>query len=226
MSKKILNTYARRTVDQINSTLDLLQNNSLCIFYNDVSPVDDTQIYCRITWRNHVPGRVNSGDSFNKLAQYRHILDTNSYHCLLFDGSLVRVNFEFYNNLLITQNLLWWPTPYDYGDIVLEGFTPVEVIDDFYGDNKWYEKIKMRSPIRIDFDSTNNTENHPHSHMHIEHAETRINTVSPICFNRFIDFIFRNFYPEISFPLSKYDFIYYNIPDLEIIDYINSKVTI
>lgn len=114
MSKKVFNPSAQKTVNQINSTLDTLQKKALCISYNVVPPVMDTQHRCQITWNSHVSERANSGKSFIKLAQYRHILANNSYHCLLFDGSLIRVNFEFEDDLLLKQNLLWWPAPYDY----------------------------------------------------------------------------------------------------------------
>lgn len=226
MSKKVLNPSAQRTVIQINSTLDTLLEKSLCISYNAVPPVIDTQHRCQITWNGHVPERANSGTSFIKLTQYRHILETNSYHCLLFDGSLIRVNFEFEDDFLLTQNLLWWPAPYDYGNMLQDGFSPVEILEDFYGDQNWHQNIRMRSPIRIDFDSTNNKREHPHSHMHIENEETRIDTISPICFNRFIDFIFRNFYPQFKLSFSQFDFINYKTPDLETIDYLFSQVTI
>lgn len=226
MSKKIGNLYAQRTETQINSTLNTLMQKRLCITYNPVRLVMDQQYRCQITWNGHVSGRANSGDSFMKLIQYHHILKTNSYHCLLFDGSLIRVNFVFENELLLTQNLLWWPAPYDYRNLLQDGFAPIDLLEDFYGDQEWHQNIRMRSPVRIDFDCNNNKRDHPHSHLHIQHEETRIYTGSPICFNRFIDFIFRNFYPEFTFSFSQYDFINYKLPDLETIDYLFSKVTI
>lgn len=226
MSKKVFNPSAKKTVIQINSTLGTLQEKSLCVTYNPVHLVMDTQHCCQITWNKHVPGRANSGKSFTTLTQYHHIIETNSYHCLLFDGSLIRVNFEFEDDLLLKQNLLWWPAPYDYGNILQGVFPPIDILKDFYGDQEWHKNIRMRSPIRIDFDSTNNQKDHPHSHMHIENEETRINAVSPICFNRFIDFIFRNFYPQFTLPFSQFDFIKYKIPDLETMDYLFSQITI
>lgn len=226
MSKKVWNPSAQKTVIQINSTLDILQTKALCISYNSVPPITDTQHRCQITWNSHISERANSGRSFVKISQYRHILETNSYHCLLFDGSLIRANFEFEDDFLLAQNLLWWPAPYDYEDILQEGFSPVEVLDDFYGDKEWHQNIKMRSPVRIDFDSSNNKKDHPHSHLHIENEETRINTICPICFNRFVDFIFRNFYPQFVLPFSKFDFIDYKIPDLQSIDYVSSKIIV
>ena len=226
MSKRKLNPSASDTIIQINSTLSMLQEKKLSILYNQVNDVDPAQHVCRITWRNHCPGRANTGKAFGKLEQYRHILYNNSYHCLLFDGSIIRVNFEFEDNILLTQNLLWWPAPYNYGDLLEEGFPPVELLDNFYEDSKWYNAIKMRSPIRIDFDNRKNKENHSRSHMHIQHEETRLYIKEPICFNKFIDFVFRNFYPGLYVSFSPFDFINYNTTVQEEITYSMSEMVI
>ena len=227
MSKKNDNPVAKSTVEQINSTLNSLIIKKLAITCNYVASVNLPDHRTQITWNNHVSGRANSGSYFTKLNQYLHILTNNSYHCLLFDGSLLRVNFEFKNNLLLTQNLLWWPAPFDNEYIeMLAEFAAADIVEDFFEDNDWHKKIKMRSPIRIDFDSSNNTSTHPQSHMHIQHEDTRLNTNEPICFNRFVDFIFRNFYPDYNFSFSEYDYIRYRIPQYRKIEYIASQVNI
>lgn len=227
MNKKIWNPIARDTVTQINSTLRMLQDKALIITFNPITNIDYSQHTCQISWRNHSPNRLNSGSAFTRLGQYMYILTNNSYHCLLFDGSLIRVNFQFEDNILLTQNLLWWPAPYNYGELLIEGYSPVELMEDFYGDPKWHEVIRMRSPIRIDFDESNDTTDHPQGHVHIQHYETRLSIKKPICFNRFIDFIFRNFYPEFEVVFSSFDFIDYKIPSYnEISSYNTSELVI
>lgn len=166
MSKTNCNPSAFRTIIQINSTLNLLFNKGFILFYNEVPQFPKTEQRCHITWYNHAKGRINCGSSFNKLEQYEHILKTNSYHGLIFDGSVIRVNFEFENDVLLTQNLLWWPSPYDFGTL-LQDFSPIDILYDFYGDSQWFQFMTMRSPIRIDFDSTNNSIKHSSCHVHI-----------------------------------------------------------
>lgn len=227
MSKKVLNSIAQRTYLQINSDLEMLYAKHLVISYNKVPPPDVYQKECQITWFNHVSSRANAGASFTKLEQYLHILNTNSYHCLLFDGSIIRANYQFEEDLLMIQNLLWWPSPYDYGSILEDGFSPVEVVEDFFCDGNWHEVIKMRSPIRIDFDATRKAEpNHPYSHMHIESKDTRLDANRPICFSKFLDFIFKNFYPECRLDFSSQDFIEYRTPELESVEYSVSQILI
>ena len=54
----------------------------------------------------------------------------------------------------------------------------------------------MRSPLRFDFDPSNTSELHPATHVHMQHADCRISAKRPICFNTFIKFVFKNFYPN------------------------------
>ena len=162
-------------------------------------------------------------EKFDAQVEFRHAIDENP--SMVYEQyTLGEISLDEFK--VKQQNLLWWPAPYDYGNILQDVFSPIEILEDFYGDQKWHQNIRMRSPIRIDFDSTNNKREHPHSHMHIENEETRINTVSPICFNRFIDFIFKNFYPQFKVPFSQLDFINYKVPDLETMNYLFSQVTI
>lgn len=226
MSRRTWNPSAQRTIIQINSTLELLQNKALAVAYNEVPPLSEINSHCQITWYNHAAGRENAGIAFTRLEQYKHILETNSYHCMLFDGSIIRANFEFNNDKLVSQNLLWWPAPYDFSNLMLDGFSPVDILLDLYGDKNWHKTVKMRSPLRIDFDSTNNAENHPHSHIHIQSEKTRMAISRPICFNRFISFVFKNFYPECEIHLSNADFIEYKTPNLQAMEYLTSKLVI
>ena len=227
MSKKVINPTDERTYQQINSVLEMLYEKRLVIAYNKVLPPDVHQRKCQITWLNHVSDRSNSGGSFTKLKQYLHILNTNSYHCLLMDGSIIRANFQFEDDVLLIENLLWWPSPYDYGNLLEDGFSPIELINDFFCDEKWHQVIKMRSPIRIDYDGTRPAKpDHPYSHMHIEHNEARLDTNYPICFSRFVDFIFKNFYPEYKLNFLPQDFIKYKVGKFDHIDYLTSSVII
>ena len=129
MSKRTCNPTASRTVTQINSTMVMMRDELLSAWYNLVPPVDDTDRRCQITWNNHVPGVLAGSGGFTKLEQYLHILETNSYHCLLFDGSIIRVNYVFEDDLLLEQNLLWWPSPYDYSELLESGYPPAEIVN-------------------------------------------------------------------------------------------------
>ena len=46
----------------------------------------------------------------------------------------------------------------------------------------------------------------------------------PICFNRFVNFIFNNYYPNLSISFSEFDYIKYKIPDRDELEYITSTI--
>lgn len=179
----------------IRNTLFLLQENDLTIFYND--PIyRESREEIRITWPNHVPGGHNCERNFLKIKQYREIINANAFTCLLFDGAMIRVAYSFEDNFLVSHSLLWWPSPFpiDANDQAQSG-----VLDIFYlnaNSKNWHEQIQMRSPVRFDFDVKNAANDHPASHLHMQSGECRLFVDIPVCFNRFIKFIFRNFYPD------------------------------
>lgn len=185
----------KRFFQSIQNTLDLLTENGLTIFHN--YPVyQERSGEINITWPNHVPGRHNCEPSFGKIAQYRGIVKTGAYTCLLFDGAMVRAAYSFEDDLLVSHSLLWWPSPFliEASDLELGGV--LDIFDLYADSNGWHEQIQMRSPVRFDFDVKNAADEHPASHLHMQSGKCRLFVDSLVCFNRFIKFVFRNFYPD------------------------------
>lgn len=196
-----MNKHVQDTVDQIENTLETLSLLGLATTTRKVNAqnISGNEI---LTWSNHVSSRDNAGASFNTLNQYFHIYETGAYHCILFDGSIIRAYFKFQENKLLEESLLYWPAPVKFSSEDVERLGIREVVADIIGNdycnNEIGKHIKMRSPFRYDFDSSNDTEKHPATHIHLQHHECRIGARSPICFNTFVKFIFSNFYPDIQ----------------------------
>jgi len=212
-------------VRQIQTTLSRLQDLHIVDYYNEIS-IDDFlsengRRLCRLSWNNHKPGRT-SGDSFLQLEQYFNILEDTSYLALLADYSIVRCSFTFDKNKLVNESLLWWPSPIQIEDReYVEFFGISEVAKAMIQDSASLARIRMRSPIRIDFDSERDDMCHPRAHMHIESEDTRINTNTPICFNRFMQFILQNFYPQFKVSFSKSEFISFTYDQKRDLEYLN-----
>ncbi|GBG58431.1 hypothetical protein SPFL3102_02153 [Sporomusaceae bacterium FL31] len=126
---------------------------------------------------------------------------------LLFDGSIIRSSLSFNGQNLINHSHLWWPAPYINDTSLTDVFTPQNQYEDFMTDPKWMDKVIMRSPIRIDFDAEKETEKHPLVHMHTQNYETRLHVDEPICFSKFMKYIFQNFYPEIELEYQKWNLL-------------------
>lgn len=205
-----MNKHVKNTQEQIVNTLQILSGCGFARITKDVLPFSDQDVE-GLTWDNHVHGRHNAGKSFATLNQYVSIYETGAYHCILFDGSIVRVYFKFNRNILLQESLLYWPAPINIPEDDVDELGIREAVNMYFGDVCYInQKIIMRSPLRFDFDSSNINELHPATHVHLQHAECRISAKRPICFNTFIKFIFKNFYPDAYSPV---------LEDLETLNY-------
>lgn len=204
-----INQNVVNSLAEMNKTMEILLDNKLIYFFNEAISYQNQEKRQVITWNNHVPSRLNCGKSFTTLNQYRHLLNTNGYHCILYDGSIIRSSYEFENEKLVYHSHLWWPSPFNI-NLYLEGVSPLDFLDSFLSSRSWGSMIKMRTPVRIDFDIDNCRENHPLTHMHTQYEECRIGVDYPICFNKFIYYIFKNFYPPAKFKFHKLNCLKYN----------------
>lgn len=216
------NRQAELTVDQIENTLILLERHGLLIDRKKslVSGMGDK---CRISWQNHERGRQNCGEYFTSLEQYAWIIDKGAYQGLLFDGSIIRVSFLFDKNILKEENLLYWPSPIqmkiedieEYGiyDVLYtklfqetEALIPNKISSEVEFPSTLALRMKMRSPIRLDYDSNfeeSEQDDHPATHLHFQDSECRLAVQKPCCFNTFIHFILNNFYSRMALDILK-----------------------
>lgn len=211
--------------DEMNNVMMVLLELKLLYFYRDVRPqLIDNKLQI-ITWNNHESSRANCGPSFTTLEQYEHILKTGAFHCILFDGSIIRSSFEFAGKDLIYHSHLWWPAPYT-NSIKPDEFTPQTKYEDLLTDPDWTKKVRMRSPIRIDFDPDLENESHPLVHLHTQNHETRMKVDKPICFGKFMKYILQNFYPDIKMDFRGWNLISFSHQEPSISDYQCSSVTL
>lgn len=216
-SKDNINKFVISCSNEMQNTLELLYNKKYLYFYNPPiieKIIENKEEVYVITWPNHTGGRDNCGKAFTRLNQYNHLIENSSYMGILYDGSIIRSTYKFKVNKLIGHSHLWWPAPY----LIEEGLTPHEMYESFITDPQWTNKLNMRSPIRIDYDPENNTKEHPAVHLHTQHHESRIHVDEPICFNRFIQYILKNFYPDIGIECDKWNRLNFTYDKIKSID--------
>lgn len=193
-----MNKHVENTKNQILNTLEILFGSGLARHTKHINCVTKSGMEI-LTWDNHTPGRHNAGKSFATLNQYVSIYETGAYHCILFDGSIIRACYVFDKNILVQKSLLYWPSPINIPEEDIDELGIRASIDMYLSDiNSDNKAFSMRSPLRLDFDSTNISESHPATHLHLQHANCRMSVKKPICFNTFIKFIFMYFYPDIQ----------------------------
>ncbi len=206
-----MNKVFENTLNQIRNSTEVLKELGIVQYEIPMDTIfePDRQV---ITWKNHKGGRDVSSKAFTTIAQYLAIVSSNAYQLLLKDYSIIRYSFTFCDNMLLAQNLLWWPCPVKLDNDTEEEFGLLESIKILLADKEAGKKFLMRTPIRVDFDASKNTEYHPSAHVHIQHHDCRINSEKPICFNSFIELVIRNFYPEISINFKRWNNLRYQYP--------------
>lgn len=149
--------------------------------------------YYQITWKNDASS-VNE-KNFLSIEAYNIVVSRRSYQMVLFDNSVIRCSMIFDNEgMLLSQNFSYIPCP-------LNCFLEKEIGIDEVSDSidvglLEADKLLMRTTVRFDYDSSNDTTEHPANHVHMQSPGTRMLTNGPICFNKFIKHIIENFYPN------------------------------
>lgn len=172
---------------------------------------------------------------FNAISQYLYLFHEKIFHFLLFDYSLIRFNYEFNNeNKLVSFNLSWTPCPFNeyfFNKMIQEqqplfsnfGFPKfglgLQALSEIELDNDIFESrgISLRSPLRLDFDSTYENDNfayHPTYHFHIETSDTRLFASRPVTIHEFMLLVFEMCYPQQMRSWNEYQDISKNIPDV------------
>lgn len=207
------NQVFEQTASQIRSTTEILKSSGFVIF--DIPPERNiNEKVQQLTWQNHRGGRLVSSKSFLKIDQYLEILSSYAYQLLLYDYSIIRYSFVLDGARILSQNLLWWPCPVHIDREVEIEFGFIEGIKEKVNASQNQSDYIMRSPIRVDFDCSNDQYSHPSAHIHFQHHDCRINSCRPICFNQFMKFVICNFYPDSNINCDKWTLLKYQYDNM------------
>lgn len=119
------------------------------------------------------------------------LLKNQQYTVLLYDKSIIQVEFCFENNELIKERLLFIKKHNRIWELK-------EITDADEEDSDWFQdEDGIPIFIRFDFDLTEQKKGHPASHLHISnHTSCRIPVQNGISFSEFVNFILLHFYDK------------------------------
>lgn len=167
------------------------------LLYTYLNPVSESHGHNTVvTWPNHVSGATyNAEGMFGLIEQYKGILSKDAYLAVLRDGAIIKAAYFFdrYNSL-VQHNLWYWPNPFEISETDINEYTPLDVLDLYATD--WEKHIRFRTPLRFDYAPEVSEHDHPAVHLHMQSEECRLGVQEPICFGNFVNFIYRNFYPQ------------------------------
>jgi len=156
-------------------------------------------------------GLANSAlapDQIPRIAEYRYFIATKQYTCVLADGSLLQISYRFRRGQIVWHRLCYQPCPILFGPADIQPQDDlIELVDLFLEDELKSElssaphsphldcRLRLRSPIRFDFDSAGASSGHPAVHVTVNSHHCRIPVFAPLSVGQFLRFVFKNFYP-------------------------------
>jgi hypothetical protein len=149
----------------------------------------------RISWYPFATGEFLEQRDDTSLLQYRAWLENGTYSAVLFDGALLQITYDFAASDLVAHRLVYVPCPFDLDTDLLQREPHVDVFD-LYAAGPAHD-VQLRGTIRFDFDAERAGDDHPAAHLTFNSPGCRIACAAPLRLGHFIEFVFRNFYPDL-----------------------------
>jgi hypothetical protein len=175
---------------------DLLVNQGVALTANPVVPQHPEPSLTRITSQRLAArtGRLTDF-AFASIDEYRALLESQDYLVVLADGALIQLSYDFRGNTLVRHRLCFYPCPYDVDPALLAQDPMLDVVDTYESEGADY--LRLRTPLRFDFDSQHEDDDHSATHVHMLWAHCRCAVAGPVSIGRFSRFVFRHFYPHL-----------------------------
>jgi hypothetical protein len=159
-----------------------------------------------VSWASGVPVSVFE-EEFGSIAEYLAYLNNAQYTCVLYDGALIQLSYVYARDEIVKHRLGYYPCPLrverndysaelDFGEAVglLFDSETLAVLDESHLVGA--TRLRLRSPVRFDFDSEGATLDHAASHVHLLSSECRWPVFGPVSVGHFVRFVFRRFYTD------------------------------
>lgn len=185
-----------QTRNEIHQLLRLLLDSDIALHISQ-TVLDPISSHVRVGWPSTDHGWKSGFDNpFGSFNEYLAWLQFREYSAVLFDASILQISFNFHRNRLISHRLVYYPCPLELEDDrdLLRDEPIIDVIETYLID---LHRFRAKSPVRFDFDINAGRPEHPASHMTMLTNECRMPVYGPVSLGHFIDFVFRNFYPDI-----------------------------
>jgi len=180
-------TTTRVIRDQVTNVLDYFVGAGLALYANPVSMSDET-----VSWHSpSAPSPFLVGYKHPTVDQYMAWVNAGEYSMALFDASLVQLTYRVEGGAVVGHRLAYIPCPYDVDtELLAEGVPIADLVESYRP-----AESAMRSPVRFDFDVRAAKPGHSAAHLTFNTNDCRIACVAPLHPLRFVDFVFRHFYP-------------------------------
>jgi hypothetical protein len=133
-----------------------------------------------------------------QFSEYMGALRIGDFSILMGDGGVIQVSIDFSGGQIVGHRLVYLPCPIHIGadEIRLdtgEIYPLADFIDDL-SEDEFRDRLRVRAPIRFEYDPENAGDEHPSSHLHLGRADCRIAVSCPLHLDTFLRFVFKRFY--------------------------------
>ena len=131
---------------------------------------------------------------FSRVDEYLYALRWNEYSFVIYDGSVIQIEYREDNSRIAYHRLCYFPCPIEL-DLTLDDLEqPLDEVVLAGINSGRLEIIKPFAALRFDYDAGNAKPGHPASHFTLISPDCRIPVQEPMGLERFLEFVFRNFY--------------------------------
>jgi hypothetical protein len=182
-------TTPRAVRDDVANALDYLLTAELAHAINSVA------IYgSRVSWTAFdKSASFLLGRGHPDIDQFLAWVVAGAYSAILYDGSVIQVTYDVDGGRITRHRLAYLPCPYDSDLELLSLGEPLADVVERYRSR---EPV-LRSPLRFDYDPASTSGAHSATHLTINSPDCRIPCTAPVHVLRFLDFVFRAFYPRL-----------------------------
>lgn len=177
---------------QVRTFVNAMLENGLALASNPVvsSTAEDMTI---VSW-SRAPSISSTFGRFASLAEYTTFLDHRDFNLVLLDGALLQIAYTFKGRDLVGHRLCHYPCPIDISDLEADDGSITEWMEALDA-TELRERLRLRTPLRLDFDLRAEKKDHPASHFTISEETCRIPVAAPISLGHFVKLVFSQFYP-------------------------------
>lgn len=174
----------------------MLLRSNIAASINSVSRQSERTGHTRITWSGSqgVVGELIRSD-ISAISTYIDWVRHGAYSAMLYDASLIQLSYEYDGTELIKHRLSYIPCPVDVDQDIMAEFPILDVLDLHLAGG--IGDVKLRSPVRFDYDLYAGGNDHAASHMTILWSHCRLPVFAALSPGHFIKFVFKNFYPHL-----------------------------
>ena len=149
----------------------------------------------KVTWAGEDTSVARYGE-VAALQDYIDQLNGQQYVAVLYDGAILQLSYEFNYDRLVKHRLLFWPCPVQFNEEDLNEFNLSDLVELALASDEVTNRVCLVNPIRFDYDRDACRPDHPASHAHLGRSACRIPVRAPLSVGHFVDFVFREFYPQ------------------------------